>query len=271
MVRYGKNVKAAEINMVIVLFPLVIVVITLLLAHYQCQVTNFRGDEITYSLGVAILFGVLFFIVNYTELNLHTSIYLYLAVLWVTGFIDDRYGTKYPKGIKGHLRYFFRKGIISTGLMKLVATNIAAIGVVFYHHVSFRNTIPAFFLLIITPHIMNLFDTRPLRVWKLLVIHLLVLLPLLVGLSLRTFGALLLIVAPIVFFEGRKWAMLGDNGATLIGGIVGTIITFTVPLLFQWLVIISYFFIVIITERYSITKWIESRPILRKIDQWGVS
>jgi UDP-N-acetylmuramyl pentapeptide phosphotransferase/UDP-N-acetylglucosamine-1-phosphate transferase len=268
VVRYGKNITENESVMAIVfLFPLVLLVSFFLFKKFGWTVTNYKGDETPYNLGFCIFIAVLafFFVID------NLLIILYLTTLWFTGFIDDRFGTKYPKGLKGHISLFIATGKITTGLVKLVSTvTVSSLFLVVSEGgILERSTL--FLLLVLPPHVMNLFDTRPLRVWKILAVHFVIYFPIMFQPSFRMSFSLGVIIAFLIYFEGRKYGMLGDNGATLLGGIVSIVAIYQLSISLQWLLICFYLLIVLLTEKISISEWIEQRPFLRRIDRWGVS
>ncbi|OIJ20325.1 hypothetical protein BKP45_09680 [Anaerobacillus alkalidiazotrophicus] len=233
-------------------------------------VVNYKGDKVPYNIGLCVFISLFLLLVLKQSISLLALIYL--ATLWLTGFIDDCFGTKYPKGLKGHISLFIRKGKMSTGLLKLVGTIIISfIFATFIDDRTILEKIIIFLLLIMTPHVMNLFDTRPLRVWKVIFIHLFIFLPALFRLSVSTQVSVLLILSSFLYYEGTKRGMLGDNGATLLGGGISLGAIYHLSFFLQCILVLAYISIILITERISLTEWIESNPILSRIDRWGVS
>lgn len=258
--------------MVIALVVVIIMVVSSnLFRKVGLSVGNYRGEDTPYNLGLCAFIAVIS-IIYYYFIQVSLMELLYLTVIWLTGFIDDRFGTKYPKGLKGHIGLFVKKGKISTGLLKLVSTvTVAFLVTISISQNSVIEQISILLLLIVTPHVMNLFDTRPLRVWKVMLIHSFIFLPLLFRLSLNMQFTILFLILAFLYFEGTRRGMLGDNGATFLGGALSLLAINQLSVPLQYIFIATYFLIVFITEKISLSKWIDSRPILRKIDRWGVS
>ncbi len=277
MGRYGKNIMENEsdmVNVIALLSPLILSLFSQLYIRLGCKVTNYVGEETPYSLGGSMFFFV-FYYVYILNLDLGLATIFYIVVLWLTGLIDDRFGTKYPKGLKGHIDLFIRSRKISTGLLKLVGTFVAACLLVVVDVPMFPlgilNFIVIFSLLILTPHVMNLFDTRPLRVWKIVFLHGVMFWSLLLQMPFRFIVGLLIVLITFIYFEATRKAMLGDNGATLLGGVVSLLMIYHLSLPMQAMICLFYLFIVLVTEKISLSKWIEARPVLKWIDRWGVS
>lgn len=251
---------------IVILFPFILWISSILFRKAGWKVINYVGDEIPYNLGFCIFFIALsysFFLNNFVVL-------IYLSILWLTGFIDDRYGTKYPKGLKGHVVFFIQTGKLTTGLLKLVSTIVVSFIFTILMEGSLFEKFTMLLLLILTPHVMNLFDTRPLRVWKFIAAHLLILYPIIVLLSFPVLFGFGIIVTALIYFEGARKGMLGDNGATLLGGIVSMVVIYHLTLGLQWILISFYLFIIVITEKISISEWIEKKPLVKRIDRWGI-
>lgn len=270
MVRHGEDITKNENDMVvIVLFPLFLWLFGIIFIYLGWSVTNYLGDETPYSLGLCVLGSGIFIL---RSLNIELVIFIYLGMLWLTGFIDDRFGTKYPKGLKGHFRLFFQTGKVSTGLLKLSSTvSVAAVFSIFFYNGLIIERLAAFILLVLGPHVMNLFDTRPLRVWKVIGIQAIVFLPLFMQLQVGFLLTIIFMITLLIVFEAKMIAMLGDNGATLLGGMINLLVVFYLSVQLQWFVVAIYCFIIFITERISLSEWIEKTPILKRIDRWGVS
>lgn len=268
MARHGKNVTENEGDMaIVILFPLILLASSFLFKKAGWKVTNYLGNDIPYNLGFCIFVTVL----GYLLILENYLVIIYISTLWVTGFIDDRFGTKYPKGLKGHIGLFVKTGKVTTGLFKLISTLAVSYIFIMIFEGSLLERLAIFLLLILPPHVMNLFDTRPLRVWKVIAVHPFIYLPITFELSFPILFAVVLIVLTLIYFEGTRRGMLGDNGATLLGGLISISAIYQLSFSLQWLLICFYLMIILLTEKFSISKWIEKKPLLRRIDRWGVS
>ncbi|MDQ0256236.1 hypothetical protein J2S74_003654 [Evansella vedderi] len=243
-------------------------VITFLFNKFRWQVINYKGKSVPYSLGTIFILLILMDYIILQNIVSHIVALFYLVTIWLLGFIDDRYGKPYPKGIRGHLKLFVQKYEISTGFLKAVGTVLVSLFYIMFPRELGAPLWISFLLLIFLPHTMNLLDTKPLRVWKVALIIITV--PLLfLQWNLWVFGGYILILIMWAFYESRMLAMLGDNGATLIGALgavtavqtnMGHLITFLLlfSLCITW-----------IAEKVSIQKWVENTPGLRQIDKLG--
>jgi UDP-N-acetylmuramyl pentapeptide phosphotransferase/UDP-N-acetylglucosamine-1-phosphate transferase len=261
---------------------MIVFVISMLAVAYLSLVTfqtmnlgvlNYEGKYVPYSLGVVIIYSFAFVYAFPPQANetLSFSAFLFVFSIWLLGLIDDIYGKPYPKGLKGHIMHAIGKGIITTGLMKAVGTvGVAILFLWMNQPISIFPSFVGFCLLTGLPHVMNLFDTRPLRVWKVAVcmtIFVLIVNPL----PSFVFIVMLLSVFYVLYvLEGYKKAMLGDNGATLIGAILAVIILNHISLMLQIILLFIVVLFIALAEKYSFSKAIEKSSFLRRIDQLGV-
>lgn len=235
------------------------------------SVQNFEGKKVPYSLGIFILFSYSLFLLLFVEQTYIIAIWIYLLGIWFTGLLDDWFGTKTEKGLKGHLKAFIYKGIFSTGILKIFSTAIFTYYVLISIHVqTFAEWIRYGIILLLAPHIMNLFDTRPLRVWKVSLLYGCLFLPWLQIFPLSAYLYLMSFYFIFYVFEGHKIAMLGDNGATLIGAIFAIMTIMHASVAQQWGLIAIFFLLTIIAEKISFSRFIAKYPILKWIDEIGV-
>ncbi|TSB45376.1 hypothetical protein [Alkalicoccobacillus porphyridii] len=261
--------------MILLMLTLPIIAFTSMCAFYEARwtVPNYEKRELPYSLGVVVVYGFAVmcafppsdsFVFSYLSLG-------YVLSIWVMGFIDDRYGKSEPKGIRGHVHALIKDRRWTTGLMKAVGTILLAGLYTFLSQPqSAMRSISMFFLLCLLPHIMNLFDTRPLRVWKL---SLLVAAAILLFMPLPSFSSLLygLTIFYLVYvLEGERKAMLGDNGATATGAILAIWLTHEGTMELQWFSATILFMLLLSAERVSFSEWIAKRRFWRWMDGLGV-
>ncbi|MDV2685162.1 hypothetical protein RYX56_12420 [Alkalihalophilus lindianensis] len=238
-------------------------------------VINYEGYSVPYSLGSVILYGyATFSVIVPSEMSYIAFSYpalMYVVGIWILGFIDDRYGSKEPKGLKGHLYFFWKKRLPTTGLIKLLGTFTLALLFVYYLQVtSLYEAVRYFLLLSWMPHMMNLFDTRPLRVWKL---STLIIVPMLLSYPAPAFFLLIygLAIYYLLFvLEGHRQALLGDNGSTTMGAIIALMFIQFSPPSVQWVVLFFVGLMIFIAERISFSKVISESGFLRWIDGIGV-
>jgi UDP-N-acetylmuramyl pentapeptide phosphotransferase/UDP-N-acetylglucosamine-1-phosphate transferase len=200
------------------------------------------------------------------------------------GWLDDRYGERSVRGLRGHLRAFCREGRVTTGFVKAVGG--AAFGLALAAWLkSAEPGVPAparaavvllgGALIALSANTLNLLDLRPLRAIKGFGLHLsLVLLlavlfvperlPSLTWLALPA-GAL----AAYAPLEARCRAMLGDTGANALGAAAGLAAVGTLPgpAQFAFLAVLSALHLY--AERRSITAALAAHPLLDWLDRWG--
>ncbi|NEU29583.1 hypothetical protein GN156_02125 [bacterium LRH843] len=241
----------------------------------KLRVVNYESKWVPYSLGVVVLYSYAMlyeFKPNPVE-ALSFPAFVYVFGIWLLGFIDDLFGKPFPKGLKGHIHYAIKNRLITTGLLKALGTVMFAILYLWMQQQvtsAFFTGLSSLFLLIGLPHVMNLFDTRPLRVWKV-AFCMTVLVIVVSPLPSFLFVITLLAVFYISFvLEGHRKAMLGDNGATVIGAIVAIVVVNHTGSLIQFSALLFVVFIIIIAETTSISTIIERWSMLRFIDQIGI-
>ncbi|WP_035346076.1 hypothetical protein [Halalkalibacter hemicellulosilyticus] len=234
-------------------------------------VCNYEGKKIPYSIGCFLMIS---YVVSLLLLQGNVGVgmgisFFYMVVIWGMGLLDDIYGEGYPKGLKGHLRYFRKEHRLTTGLLKGMTTVVAAGILVWQWQQLWYEAVIAFWLLVSFPHVMNLFDTRPLRVLKVTMIIAGILL-----VSLSFDFPLIIMVGMVLFIwllmEGNKWAMLGDNGSTLVGAMIALAVTHISPLSTQVIMSMTTAFFIWYAERASFSAVIEKVRVLKALDQLGI-
>ncbi|MCD8501275.1 MAG: hypothetical protein LRY71_05835 [Bacillaceae bacterium] len=262
--------NAIYLVIIIVSFLFFVKYTTIFFKKVGWEVENYLNLRIPYSLGVCLL--VAFYIHGwfflYPTFNI---IFGYLTMIWLIGFIDDTKGTKYPKGLKGHIKYLIVEKKVSTGIIKIIGTvSVSAVTTYLLNPTTVIVACRYFLLLTFTPHVMNLLDTKPLRVWKLAGVQALLFLPLYYNLKAEI-ASLGVLIVPIIYLESKRKAMLGDNGATLVGGAIALVVLYQLSPFVQTMLLLFYFFVILLAEKISISKLIENNFILRVFDRWGVS
>ncbi|MBU9724100.1 MULTISPECIES: hypothetical protein [Bacillaceae] len=240
--------------------------ITTLFVRFNWCVKNYKSKFVPYSLGAVITFMLIidhlyftYFIRNFLDL-------IYIVLIWFLGFIDDLYGRAYPKGIKGHFSYFFKRREVTTGFIKAIGVIVVS-----FTYFLIELSIPVFYLLcllILLPHSMNLLDTKPLRVWKLSIFFLYV--PIII-LTQEVLAVLIISAAFILWaiFESKMKGMLGDNGAMIMGAWMAIASIQLNIVSYQFVLLMFSIIVTLIAERVSIQEWIERTPGIKRIDQLG--
>lgn len=261
---------------ILVVSKLVIKLYQMIALKHQLVENNYRGMTIPVGMGIIIPIAFLlffpfkpYFLSTGTGQQTYTAYLLVSLVLGMTGFIDDHFGDKGVKGIKGHIKKLVIDYKVSTGILKV----IVALALGFYisswyldRHFEVAMGTLAFAVWV---NVLNLLDVRPGRAIKgfwsaafpLLLMH---------GGSTGSPEIFLLAITLVLFDTDRKErGMLGDAGANALGGIIGTWIVQWATSLEMALYISFGLLITLYSERYSISRWIEMHPLAKRLDQWG--
>jgi len=179
------------------------------------------------------------------------------------GLLDDRWGAAGPKGLRGHLGAL-GAGQATTGLLKLVGGLALAFALGAWLRDGWEAAAGAV-CIALSANAFNLLDLRPLRALKAFW---------LLGVPLALAGSPVLaqfvgLSLPYAWLEGRRRVMLGDTGANLLGGAVGTAAVAALPIeaILAAAAVLATFHLW--AERYSLTAWIAGRPWARALDEWG--
>ncbi|UTR09485.1 hypothetical protein MM300_16510 [Evansella sp. LMS18] len=255
---------------------LIIPLVILALIHFFSRlfvrkgwtVNNYTGLKTPYSIGTVLFAVVTLDALFYRMFPVGPWEYYYLSFVWILGLIDDRFGKPQPKGIRGHFRLFLEKKEVSTGLIKAVGVAAAAtIYMLFSFEGGMYFGLAALMLLILFPHSMNLFDTKPLRVWKIL--SLLIFWPVFTNAGLITAACLALVIIMLGSAESRIQGMLGDNGAMLAGALGAILLLHYAGSLYILAVTVFTVIVTFLAERISLQAWVEATPGIKLLDQFG--
>lgn len=254
-----------------ILFPIVAFAVSYyLFMKARFVVKNYEGKMIPYSIGsvlIVCMFVHVLFFVNVSE-QLYESLF-YFMMIWLFGLLDDIYGQSFPKGLQGHIYYMYKKRRLTTGIVKAVGTVLVSIQLIVTWELQSYDAFIAFWLLVSFPHVMNLFDTRPLRVWKIAVVVGALLL-MFAPIDRHSLGLLVIVLGIWYLVEGRKWAMLGDNGSTFVGALLAVFAIQVCPINVQICFCIVTAYCIWYAECSSISELIEKVNVLKKLDQLGI-
>jgi UDP-GlcNAc:undecaprenyl-phosphate GlcNAc-1-phosphate transferase len=226
---------------------------------------NYRGRPVLFPLGAVLLIAAA------AALAADPSRWLVLlAGVGALGLLDDLAAGE-PRGLRGHTRAVLR-GRLSTGAIKAVGT----LGLAAYASagagLSAPELLAAIGVLALAAHLGNLLDTRPGRSEKALA-----LVAAAVCISswrlaaLEPVAALLGPVAVCAWLTLRERAMLGDSGASLIGGMIGILLVTTLSAAALWAALAALIAISLYGEFRSISSAIERVPLLEQLDSLGRS
>lgn len=193
---------------------------------------------------------------------------LYLFAVFGTamlGLLDDMLGDAGPKGLKGHLSFFWRQRKISTGLLKAVGSGVIAGWVVLA--IKSESIVVDWLLLLLTINLINLLDLRPGRALKatLLVFILALLLPLS---DYRLLAVTSGVILAYLRYDLLGLVMLGDAGSNTLGMIAGLALL-DAPVAVKTGLVLVLALLHAAAERYSFTRLIDGNKWLKKMDEWG--
>jgi UDP-N-acetylmuramyl pentapeptide phosphotransferase/UDP-N-acetylglucosamine-1-phosphate transferase len=173
------------------------------------------------------------------------------------------------RGWRGHGAATLR-GEPSTGALKAVGSLGLALFASSYLGLSNGRWLLAAVVVVLATNVFNLLDLRPGRSTKVFVL-------LAVGLEIgaanvRPLWALGLFVAPALvagLYDLRERSMLGDTGASLLGGIAGLWLVLTLSEAGQLVALALLLIVTLYGELRSISALVERTPGLRQLDSWG--
>lgn len=246
--------------------------------RFQRLEPNFRGEKIPQSFGLFILgwAGLLLVLDGWINPIIRPERWHALVCILgygTLGFVDDTWGEKAIKGLRGHFRAAFQDHKITTGFVKAVGGAILAwmLGWILYP-ASWPMALLSAAVIALSANAINLLDLRPGRAGAVFLLFALLLL-------LTTFlsdqwisglPSLLYVFIPALLVWQRDSAarvMMGDTGSNLLGAILGLSIASipNVPLIAISLLLLIALHLV--AERISLSRLIEKTPLLRALDR----
>ncbi|WP_157812005.1 hypothetical protein [Alteribacter populi] len=233
---------------------------------------NFNNKSVPYNFGVVLFFWITLDYVRPTAIELQAVDYWFLLSIWLIGWMDDQFGTSFPKGITGHFRYCFNERKMTTGFIKafggVILSFLYLLLLLKSGEISFSEATILSSLLILLPHVLNLLDTRPLRVMKVGALIYFVILFQLQGGLLVVPGLLILF---LLWFkeEVRERTMLGDNGAMVFGAYLAVLARYLDGNSIVITLVTICVLLTILAEKYSISRIVAKTKLLRAIDLFG--
>ena len=174
-----------------------------------------------------------------------------------------------PRGWRGHARAVVG-GEPSTGAIKAVGT----LGLALYAAAGVGSAGPALIadagVLTLAAHLGNLLDTRPGRTEKTMA--LVAAIACAVSWSLAPLDPIALLIGPVAvgaWFTLRERAMLGDSGASLIGGMAGIVLVAALGTPATCLALAALIAISLYGEFRSLSETVGRVPLLQRLDSIG--
>jgi UDP-GlcNAc:undecaprenyl-phosphate/decaprenyl-phosphate GlcNAc-1-phosphate transferase len=225
--------------------------------------TNYRGRRVLFPLGVLLL--------AVAGLALTAGLNRWLVFLCGVGYLgllDDLAGGE-PRGLRGH-GLALARGELSTGALKAAGTVGLAAYAVAGDSPSGAAYVAEVLVLALAAHLGNLLDIRPGRPEKALALSAAVVCLASRSLEpLEPIAPLLPAVAVCAWFTLRERAMLGDTGASLIGGMIGVLLVTALSPLGIGLALAALIAISLYGEFRSLSRAIERVPLLYRLDSLG--
>lgn len=224
---------------------------------------NYRGRRVLFPLGAVLL------IAAGAALAANPSRWLvFLVGVGALGLLDDLAAGP-ARGLRGHAREV-AQGRPSTGALKAIGTIALAIYALAAQDLSRPEFVVSVGVLTLSAHLGNLLDTRPGRSEKALALVVVAVCATSWSLTaLAPVAALLGPVAVCAWLTLRERAMLGDSGASLIGGMVGVLLVSALSAAAQWFALALLIAISLYGEFRSINSALGRVPLLQRLDSLG--
>jgi hypothetical protein len=224
---------------------------------------NYRGRRVLFPIGIVLL--------AVAGLALTAGLNRWLVFLCGVGYLgllDDLAGGP-ARGWRGH-GIAVARGELSTGAIKAAGSVALAAYAVAGTEAGGAEFVCEVLVLALAAHLGNLLDTRPGRPEKALA-----LVGALVCIASRSLAPLEPVAAVLPAVAACAWltlserAMLGDTGASLIGGTIGVLLVSTLPAAGIAIALAGLIAISLYGEFRSISAAIERVPLLQRLDSLG--
>jgi UDP-GlcNAc:undecaprenyl-phosphate GlcNAc-1-phosphate transferase len=224
---------------------------------------NYRGRRVLFPIGIVLL--------AVAGLALTAGLNRWLVFLCGVGYLgllDDLAGGR-ARGWRGH-GIAVARGELSTGAIKAAGSVALAAYAVAGTEAGGAEFVCEVLVLALAAHLGNLLDTRPGRPEKALA-----LVGALVCIASRSLAPLEPVAAVLPAVAACAWltlserAMLGDTGASLIGGMIGVLLVTTLPAAGIAIALAGLIAISLYGEFRSISAAIERVPLLQRLDSLG--
>ncbi len=234
---------------------------------------NFKTDLIPTSMGIVFVFtqtvtlGILEILFDFNS-NFNLVYLLGFVFIGLLGLLDDLTGEKKIKGLKGHIKAFF-KGTLTTGALKAFLGFFISLVVSSY----ISNSLMEFFinslLIGLFTNFINLFDLRPGRAAKVfIIISLIFIIASFTKGNIHILLSFLGILIPYIILDLKSKVMMGDVGSNTLGFTLGIYAT-SFSLIIKALILIVLIVFHIIAERVSFSKVIDNNRFLKFLDNIG--
>lgn len=239
--------------------------------EHAVKKSNYRNKEIITAGGVVFVIVILlinvYTVFYWDDTDLPEYIMLSAACMGFSGLMDDIYGTKAVKGIRGHFSKLLR-GKITTGSIKAIIGLSIACFLAVKKNDFWPDIIIDALIIALSTNLLNLMDLRPGRACKffLFSVAIIFLYFLRKGLTNLIYFFMPLAVSVMVFwfYDSRELLMMGDVGSNVLGISLGIMISW-IGSYYAKIGVLSFLLgIQLISEFYSISEILERIISFRK-------
>lgn len=244
----------------------------LIVSDVVCE--NFKFEEIPTAMGLVFVFaqvitlGSLQIICNFN--NDFNLIYLLgLVFIGLIGLLDDLIGDKTVKGLKGHIKSFF-KGKLTTGGIKAFLGLFISLVISSYISSDVLGFFVNGLLIGLFTNFINLFDLRPGRATKVFALISI----LFIVFNVNSYNNYIIIsfygiLIQYISLDLKSKIMMGDTGANVLGYTLGIYCASNFEMIPKIIILILLMLVHLLAEKVSFSKIIENNKILKYLDDIG--
>lgn len=252
-----------------------------LLSGANCTKPNYRKHYVVNSFGILLpiiilmssaLFSIQFFARTGTSISSPLLLLLLSLVMPMSfaGFIDDLLGTRLIGGFRGHFSQL-RFGILTTGALKAIIGFSVSATIAAFVSASIIDYLINVGVLVLSINAMNLFDLKPGRAIKVFSLSAIaVFIASWTSAFWSLWGLIIPPVAGLLWGDLKEQSMMGDVGSNSLGAILGLAFVINLSQTVNLIILIVLAVLHLITERFSLSEFIEKAPIIKQFDELGV-
>ncbi|NLY85907.1 MAG: phospho-N-acetylmuramoyl-pentapeptide-transferase [Tissierellia bacterium] len=244
----------------------------LLKAKIVCE--NYKLEMIPTSVGLVFVFvqvitlGLMEIVLGFND-NFFLVYLLGFIFIGFLGLLDDLIGSKYIKGLRGHIKALFH-GEITTGALKAIFGFFISLVTSSILSTSFVDFVINTFVIGLFTNFINLFDLRPGRAAKMFIFLAIILLIANINnkyayIIWSFFGILI----PYINLDLKARAMMGDVGSNTLGYTLGVFAVTSFHITGKLIILILLVIFHILSEKVSFSKVIENNRFLKFLDMIG--
>ena len=244
----------------------------LLNANVVCE--NYESKTIPISMGLLFIFiqvatlGTMEILFDFNS-NFNLVYLLGISFIGLIGLLDDLIGEKKIKGLKGHIKSFF-KGVLTTGAIKAFLGFFIALVVSSSISYTLVDFIINSLLIGLFTNFINLFDLRPGRATKVfLIISILLFLTSFKNENIYILFSFWGILIPYIGLDLKAKAMMGDVGSNALGFTLGIYTASYFNTMTRGIILLILIIFHIMAEKVSFSKVIDGNRFLKFLDNIG--